>query len=162
MTIDYFFRWANTAEAKADVLMLADHLNPPSNTGIRDWKNDHVLPNVKAWRPSQDTYANTVVLEGQQVQVVVHNYLSGWFAIIAANGRVPVLLNADALGFALDRDACNEGKPFVIKNNIGAVIRDVAVEPVFAGSNYPMGDYKFSYLLSIDSGTYTLSGKAVT
>jgi hypothetical protein len=159
MTIDYFFRWANTAEAKADVLMLADHLGPASNTGVRDWMYDHVLPNVKAWRPSQDTFANTII-NGITIQTVTHNYLSGWFAIIAANKQVPVLLNASALGFALDRDACNEGKPFVIKNNIGAVIKDVAVEPVFAGSNYPMGNFKYSLLMLADNGTYNLSGKA--
>jgi hypothetical protein len=137
MTIDYFFRWNNVAAAKQDALMMAEHLGAADKDGARNWMHDHVLPNVKAWRPSQDTF--TTGLMGEQV--VTHNYLSGWFAIIAVEGKIPKLLNATALSFALDRDACNAGKPFVVKNNIGATINDVACEPVFAGSNYPMGNY---------------------
>lgn len=125
--IDYFFKWTDEAAAKQDALMLADYLNvSPGN--LKDWARDKVLPNVRAWRPSQDVAG-------------VHTYLTGWFAIVSVNRQVPVLLNATALAFALDRDARNAGHPFVIKNNIGAVLSDVGVSPVFAGSNYPIGGY---------------------
>lgn len=125
--IDYFFKWTDEAAAKADVLMLADYLNVAPG-GLREWARDKVLPNPKVWRPSQDTVVNGVV---------VHAYLTGWFLVVALERRVAVLLNSTALQFALDRDARNAGQPFVVKNNIGAVINDVKVAPVFAGSNYP-------------------------
>lgn len=125
--IDYFFRWTDQDDAKQDALMLADYLNvQPGN--LRDWAQDKVLPNVQVWRPSQDT-----TVDGN----VVHNFLVGWFAIVALNRQAPVLLNSSALQFALDREARNAGQPFVVRNNIGTVINDVKVSPVFAGSNYP-------------------------
>lgn len=130
--IDYFFKWTNQAAAKQDALMLADHLGIEISPGVRDWLADHVLANVKAWRPSQDT-----IVDGR----TVHAYLPGWYAIVSLDRQVNILLNAAPLQFALDRDACNRGEPFVIKNNIGAIIQDVGCEPVFAGSNYPIGGY---------------------
>lgn len=125
--IDYFFKWTDEAAAKEDVLMLADYLNVTPG-GLREWVRDKILPNPKVWRPSQDTVVNGAV---------VHTYLTGWFLVVALERRVAVLLNSTALQFALDRDARNAGQPFVVKNNIGAVINDVKVAPVFAGSNYP-------------------------
>lgn len=124
--IDYFFRWATEADAKQDAIMLANYLSGVSSLGIRIWAHDKVLPNVQVWRPSQDTISSGVV---------VHNYLSGWSAIVALPSPVAVLLNATALSFALNRD----GPPYVIKNNIGSVITDVACSPIFAGSHYPIG-----------------------
>lgn len=126
--IDYFFRWNSEADAKADALMLADYLGVEITPGVREWVRDRVLPNVKAWRPSQDVGG-------------VHTYLTGWYAIISLPRQVQVLLNASALAFCLDRDAANASQPFVIRNNIGAIIQDVACEPIFAGSNYPIGGY---------------------
>jgi len=119
--IDYFFKWTNEAAAKADALMLADYLNTDPQA-LKQWARDKVLPNVQAWRPSQDVGG-------------VHTFLTGWFAIVSLNSQASVLLNASALQFALDRD----GPPYVIKNNIGGVITDVAVSPIFAGSHYPIG-----------------------
>lgn len=129
--IDYFFRWPDEAAAKADAISLAQHFGFQSSTAFR-WGTDHVLPNVQAWRPSQD-----VIVQSSIGPVVVHNYLSGWSAIVALNDQVSVLLNSSELSFALNRD----GPPYVIKNNIGAIISDVAVSPVFAGSHYPIGGY---------------------
>lgn len=134
--IDYFFRWNDQADARQDALMLADHLSvAPDSPDVRDWMRDHVLPNVKAWRVSQD------MPNSPDVGGVTHTYLSGWFAIVATRTQVQVLLNAAALQFALDRDACNRGDPFVVRNNIGALITDIGCEPIFAGSNYPIGGY---------------------
>lgn len=122
--IDYFFRWNSQADAKADALSLAEFLGHEITPGVREWLRDKVLPDVKAWRPSQD-------LNG------VHTYLTGWFAIVSLDIQANVLLNASALAFALDRD----GPPYIIKNNIGAIITDVACQPIFAGSHYPLGGY---------------------
>jgi hypothetical protein len=64
--------------------------------------------------------------------------LAGWFALVATKNPVNVLLNAAALQFAINRDAwIARTPPYVIKNNIGTIINDVAVSPIFAGSNYP-------------------------
>lgn len=122
--IDYFFRWNSEADAKADAIALAEKFGRNDKNGILQWAIDHVLPNVKAWRPSQDIGG-------------AHTYLNGWFAIVSIDRQVGVLLNATALAFALDRD----GPPYIIRNNIGAIIADVACQPIFCGSHYPIGGY---------------------
>ena len=124
--IDFFFRWNSQADARADAIALAQRFGSLDKDGLLQWARDHVLPNVKAWRPSQDSGSP-----------VVHVYLPGWFAIVSLETQPAVLLNASALAFALNR----EGPPYIIKNNIGAVITDVACEPIFAGSHYPIGGY---------------------
>lgn len=128
--IDYFFKWNTEADARADAFSLAQKFGTqiPSSIGGWGWATDHVLPNVKAWRPSQDVTSSGVV---------THNYLAGWFAIASINREVNILLNSSQLAFALNRD----GPPYIVKNNIGAVISDVACEPIFAGSHYPIGGY---------------------
>jgi hypothetical protein len=85
------------------------------------------LPNVKAWRPSLDV-TNP---DGS----VTHTYIAGWLGILALDHIETVIINDNSLAFALDRN----GPPYVIKNNIGSVITDIAVSPVFAGSHYPLG-----------------------
>ena len=66
---------------------------------------------------------------------MTHTYLAGWFGILSLDHIENVIINDNSLAFALDRN----GPPYVIKNNIGAVINDVAVSPIFAGSHYPLG-----------------------
>ena len=131
---DYFLKYNSEAAAKTDAHALAQAMGQPVS---QDWRKEHTLPDVKAWRPSQDT----MVDDGQGGQRVQHNFLNGWFVIVSLDYQEPVLLNSTALQFALDRDACNRGEKFVVKNNIGAIIKDVACEPIFAGSTYPMGNY---------------------
>ncbi len=119
--IDYFLQWSNEAAAQADALILSQKYYQQVATA---WSQNLVLPNVKAWRPSQDIGG-------------VHTFLTGWFAIVAWPTQVSILLNATALAFALDRN----GPPYIVKNNIGAIINDVGVSPIFAGSHYPIGGY---------------------
>lgn len=121
--IDYFMRWNNEADAKADAFSLAQHFGFQSSVAWA-WAQDHVLPNVQAWRPSQDSSG-------------VHTYQPGWLAIVSVPSPVSVLTNSTRLAFALDRD----GPPYIVKNNIGPVITDIAVSPIFAGSHYPIGGY---------------------
>jgi hypothetical protein len=139
--IDYFFRWANVAEARQDALLYGRHIGVTNDSpGARQWLQDHVLPNVRAWRPSQD------VSDGNSPPTITHTYLTGFMAIVSLDHVDNALLNADALAFALDRDlAKRRGESprpqFVLKNNVGAIIADLAVEPIFAGSDYPIGGY---------------------
>lgn len=126
--IDYFFRWATSSDAKADAFAAGQRFGFQSSSGIWQWAQDHVLPNVQAWRPSQD-----IISSG----VVVHSYQTGWFAIVSLNNQIPLLMNSSQLAFALNRD----GPPYIVKNNIGAVLSDIAVSPIFAGSHYPIGGY---------------------
>lgn len=129
--IDYFFRWATSSNAEADAFAVAQKFGftELSSSGpVWSWARDHVLPDIKAWRPSQDTVSSGIV---------THTYLAGWFAIVSIDRQVNVLLNSSQLAFALDRD----GPPYVVKNNIGAIINDVACQPIFAGSHYPVGGY---------------------
>jgi hypothetical protein len=95
---------------------------------VNDWYLHQFLPNVKVWRPSQDVGVPPNV---------THTYLTGWFGILALDHIEDVILNDNSLAFALDRD----GPPYIIKNNIGAVINDVAVAPIFCGSHYPLGGF---------------------
>lgn len=126
---DFFFRWATSSAARADAFALAQRFGFQSSSGAWAWAHDHVLPNVRAWRPSQDITSS----DG----AVTHNYQAGWFAIVSLNEQVPLLLNSSQLAFCLNRD----GPPYIVKNNIGAIITDIAVEPIFAGSHYPIGGY---------------------
>lgn len=89
------------------------------------WNTHYVLPGVQAWLISQDNPDGT------------HNYLSGWMCLVAVQKPNTQLANDPALQFALDRD----GPPYVVKNNIGAQLQNVGVQPIFAGSHYPMGGY---------------------
>src|SRR5262245_14131071 len=107
-----------------------------------NWGTFRVLPNVKAWRISQDVFTGSPPVFDH------HVYLAGWFAILAMDEVIPAILNDNNLAFALDRDAANAAMagesphpPIVVKNNIGAIINDIGCEPVFAGSNYPMGGW---------------------
>lgn len=97
-----------------------------------DWGTFRVLPNVRVWRPSQDA--------GSPPE---HTYLAGWFAILAMDEVIPAIYNDNNCAFALNRDWTPGLSPnnLVIKNNIGALIQDIAVSPVFAGSNYPIGGF---------------------
>ncbi len=126
--IDYFFKFNTQADAKASALLLAEKHGIEISPGVIEWARDHVLPDVRVWRPSQDTVVD---------DHTVHQYLTGWYAIVSLDEQRQTLLNAAALAFAMNRD----GPPYVIKNNVGAVITDVACEPIFAGSHYPIGGY---------------------
>ena len=108
-------------------MRLRKYFGDDDGTIIRNWYLHQFLPNVQVWRPSQDV-TNP---DGS----VTHTYLTGWYGILALDYVEPVIINDNSLAFALDRD----GPPYVIKNNIGNVIHDIGVAPIFAGSHYPLG-----------------------
>lgn len=123
--IDYFFKFTNVAAAKADPVVQQN-----MDTLRTIWRNDYVLVDLQVWRPSQDVAGPN---DSFGNPTVIHTFLTGWFVMVSLPNQVPVLLNHSALQFALDRD----GPPYVIKNNIGAVMQDVRVSPIFMGSHYP-------------------------
>jgi hypothetical protein len=127
MIVDYFCKWNSEAAAKQDAIRLRNYFGTDGGTMIKDWYLHQFLPNVQVWRPSQDVT--------NPDGTVTHTYLTGWYGILALDYVEPVIINDNSLAFALDRN----GPPYVIKNNIGAIINDVAVAPIFAGSHYPLG-----------------------
>ena len=131
--IDYFCHWTSEDAAKQDAVRLRNYFGVGSSATIQTWYTNQFLPNVQAWRPSQDV--TTISSLGSPI--VTHSYLTGWFGILALDHIEPVIINDNSLAFALDRD----GPPYVIKNNIGAVLQDVACAPIFAGSHYPLGGW---------------------
>lgn len=132
-TIDYFMKFTNEAQAKAAAEMLAGQYDVTAG-----WAQNHVIPNVRAWRPSQDVAG----VDSQGNPMVTHNYQTGWYAIVAITSDVPIpaLLNSANLAFALNRTKREAGQAFVIKNNLGVIINDIAVAPLPAMNNYyPIG-----------------------
>lgn len=137
--IDYFCRWATIADAKADAARLRKYLGDDTVVGSppqwQRWYLNHFIPDIKAWRISQD------VMVGSP-PTVQHTYLPGWFGLLALDQAIPALYNDAACQFCLNREFnlnTSPPTPIVVKNNIGAVLQDVGVAPVFAGSHYPLG-----------------------
>ncbi len=140
MMVDYFFRWNSEDEARHDAVRLRNyfgHTTGDSPDVITSWLLNWFLPDVKAWRVSQDH------LDTSSPPVMVHTYLTGWFGILALGQIVDVILNDGNLQFALNRDFDPLASPknLIVKNNIGAILQDVAVSPTFAGSRYPIGGF---------------------
>lgn len=107
--IDYFLRFNTEADAIAAATGTA--LGQKDAQGNWHWNTHFVLPNVQAWRISQDNADGT------------HNFLTGWMCLVAVMKQNVDLTNNPNLQFALDRD----GPPYVLKNNIGAMLQDVGV-----------------------------------
>ena len=133
--VDYLFSYNNAGSAKAAYDALCTALGLPVSA---DYRRQSTIDNVKVWMPSEDT---TEMAGDPPTARVVHEYLQGYWILIAADKAEAVLADDMAMEFALDRDACNAGQPFIVGNNIGDEINDLAFEPVFAGSNYPVGGY---------------------
>jgi hypothetical protein len=121
MAIDYFLKF--TDENAAITAATGSALGQFDAQNNWHWNTHFVNPNVQAWRISQDNADGT------------HNYLAGWYAIVAVQKRNAQLDNDPSLQFCLNRD----GPPYVLINKIGAVLTDVAAQPIFAGSHYPIG-----------------------
>lgn len=142
--IDYAFRFATEAAAITAASCAKDlgafiQINPNSTATQWVWDTSYVLPNMKAWRISQDTSGivpgSTIIFPPNGIPTTIHNYLTGWFAIVSKPSILAAYLNSTGLQFALNRD----GPPWVVQNNIGGIITDIGCEPLFAGSPYPMG-----------------------
>jgi hypothetical protein len=133
--IDYLFSYPNAGAAKAGYDALCTALGLPVSA---EYRRQSTIANVKVWHPSEDT---TTMVGNPPIAKVVHEYLQGYWILIAADKAEAVLADDMQLEFALDRDACNKGLPFIAGNNIGSEIDDLAFEPMFAGSTYPLGGW---------------------
>jgi hypothetical protein len=129
--IDYYFSYPNADAAKRAYDELCIALGLPT---APEYRRQNTIPNVKVWKVSDDTTTGTPPR-------ITHQYLPGYWVLIAAAEAESVLQNDMALEFALDRDACAAGQPFIVANNVGAEINDYAFEPAFAGSVYPVGGW---------------------
>lgn len=121
--IDYGLRFNNEAEAITSAT--GTSLGQFDEQNVWRWNTHFVLPNMQSWRISQDNPDGS------------HNYLTGWMCLVSTVNPNAQLANHPNLQFALFR----EGPPWVVKNNIGAVLQDIGVQPIFAGSRYPIGGY---------------------
>ena len=140
MMYDYGFHFASAAAAKADATMLAGQFHTATGDSPESWAQDHVIAGVQVWRPSQDVHGT----DADGNPTVTHTYLAGFYVWVSVDNDAPIpaLLNHSALAFCLNRDAREAHSPFVVKNNIGAVLQDLGCSPVFAMNNYyPIGGY---------------------
>ena len=128
---DAILRWDSAAEAKADAIALAH--SDPDELNVRQWMLDHVIPNVKVWRASQDT-----VDGGGNV---THNYLPGYYVLISATHRIPALEATGAIQLVINRDKMNAREAgFVVRSTVApSVLQDIRFEPVFCGMDMPWG-----------------------
>jgi hypothetical protein len=96
------------------------------------WFQDHVIPDIKVWRASQDNPDGT------------HNYLAGYFVLVSLPRLVVALRDDAAVQVVINRDLANAGMAgAIVRSTVGAVVlQDLRFEPVFAGSNYPWGQWQ--------------------
>jgi hypothetical protein len=137
MMIDYAFKFTNAAAAQADASMLAGYYNVSVG-----WLLDRCITGLQVWRPSQDVTAADP--SPPPATLTTHTYLTGFFVVVSLDtpAPIPALINHSALQFALNRTARLAGQAFVLQNNIGAVINDIAAQPLFEMSNpYPIGGF---------------------
>ena len=135
---DYGFQYANTAAAIVD-----GEAQGVYNPALPNpFPLDHVLPGLKCWRPSQDVPITNP--SPPPANLMTHTYLAGYYVLVSAQSSEPnaAFLADPNLAFALDRTAHAAGGAFVVKNNIGGVISDLACSPWFADpAPYPMGGF---------------------
>lgn len=123
--IDVILHFSSIAAAKGDSV-IQQHYD-----AIEDaFAGDRVIPNLQVWRNSQDVNG-------------VHTFLSGWFLLVSVDHPVPVLRDHPAVQVAIDRNLANARQPgAILKSNISAaLLQDIRFQPVFAGSDYPWGNW---------------------
>lgn len=126
--IDVILRFASLAAAKADA-SVRQHYD-----AIEDlFAGDRVIPNIKVWRASQDV-AGT---DGEGNPTVTHTYLTGWFVLVSLPRLVPALRDHAAVQVVIN----GETNEIIRKTVTNAVMQDLRFEPVFAGRDYPWGNW---------------------
>lgn len=121
--IDVILRFTSRAAAKDDPAVRAYLRRNEADTDD-DFAPDAIIPNVKVWRASQDVNG-------------VHNYLAGFFVLVSLPRIVPALRDHDAVQVVINADT----NAVLRKTVSNAVMQDLRFEPVFAGSNYPFGNW---------------------
>ena len=140
MMYDYGFHFASAAAAKADATMLAGQFHTATGDSPESWAQDHVIAGLQCWQPSKDV-AGT---DSDGNPTTTHTYLVGYFVLVMIGSAAPiaVLNNHAALQFTLNRTRFEASQTFVTKNNIGAIISDVACSPLpAAAKQFPVGGF---------------------
>jgi hypothetical protein len=123
--IDALVKFADLATAQADPVV-QQHMDALHTL----FRADYVLADVKVWRASQDV--------GN-----VHTFLTGWFVLISLPSLTPAaiaLRDHAALQVCIDADKAKLRQAgMVLKSNVGGILQDVRMGPIFAGRDYPFG-----------------------
>lgn len=131
--IDAILKFTDLATALVDPIV-QQHVSTDAQ-GNPIFAGDHVIPDLKVWRNSQDTTQTVTGPGGQQYQQTVHNYLTGYYALISMPRVVLSLRDHSALQVVITRD-----NNTVLKRNVTfALLNDLRFEPIYAGCNYPWG-----------------------
>ena len=134
---DYLLKFADEATAESDPVMAARYYRPPTTGPAGDfpgaWAGDRVIPGVQVWDPANDT---TVTIEGPNgsFQAVKHQYLDGFWLVIAETKQLADLDSHPNLLILADRDDPNA--TWIIDNTGDPNWRRHMMQPLFAGSEY--------------------------
>lgn len=134
---DALLNFPSAAAARNDPV-LSRHMDQ-----LQAWQGSYVLPDVKAWRPSQDHSIGPDPMD-PSIPMIAHTYRAGWNLVISLPQIVPALLNHPNLIVMIDRDAALANRTgMIVKANVSqAAMQDTRWEPVFAGCDYPWGNWK--------------------
>ena len=133
--IDVVLKFADRPTAIADATAVLDTYVDADGDGLRHFLPNHVIENVKVWRASQDVGG-------------VHTYLAGWFCLISLPSeqaaKLAPLQNHPAVTVVINRDKANAGQVgAIIRSTVSnAILQDLRMSPVFAGSDYPWGAWQ--------------------
>jgi hypothetical protein len=132
MTIDYVLQFTDEATAQADPVVGTYWIPPTSGPGPSSpggWRGDSVIPNMQVWHPSQDT-TNTIQGPNGPVDIIVHQYLPGFYILISKNQQDPALDNHKSMELTTQREGAA-----VFANFVGSISgRTLTVTQVTEGA----------------------------
>lgn len=130
--IDHLIRFASEDAAKADPVC-GGYWNGAA------WDRSRVNPDVKVWKPADDT-VQTVQDAAGSSEITVHSYLDYFYLMIAAQQVDEALRNHPTCMLVADRTAARSGQPFIVYSPLPSEqLAEYMLEPCFAGSGYPFG-----------------------
>lgn len=133
--IDHLMTFASETSAKADPVV--GQYWTDDGQGGGSWRGDCCIPGVFVWRPADQ---EIVTLPDGGTSSIRHRYDDNWRLVIAHLQPNPTLCASPACHLVTDRDATAAGQPFVLQSVVSPTeLATLALEPVFAGSNYPFG-----------------------
>jgi hypothetical protein len=134
--IDHLMTFSSEAAAKADPVVGPYWIDDGQGSGGA-WRGDCCIPGIFVWRPADQS---VVTLPDGSTSIIRRPYDGNWRLAIAHLQPNPVLCASPACHLVTDRDAAAAGQPFVLQSVLSAAeLATLALEPVFAGSNYPFG-----------------------
>src|SRR4051794_25257678 len=101
--IDAILKFADLATVLADPVV-QQHTSMDGQ-GNPVFQGDHVIPDIKVWRASQDVAGTATGPDGQTYPTVTHTYLSGYYALVSLPQIVPALRDHPAVQVVINRDS---------------------------------------------------------